>query len=131
MCGRGGLDEISVGDRHRPRVRGAEPADYADLAVNCIRSEYTDEHLSVAGIAEKLNINRSYLCTVFKQHTGRSPQQYLLDVRLSHAAELMTLYGESITVAANSVGYHDICLFSEMFKKHFGVSPREYRKTRR
>ena len=107
---------------------GTDSADYADMAISYIRSEYMEDHLSVAEIAGKLNINRSYFCALFKERTGRSPQQYILDVRMSRAAELMTLYGESVTVAANSVGYPDICLFSKMFKRRFGVSPREYKR---
>ena len=44
------------------------------------------------------------------------------------AAELLTVYGQSPSTAGISVGYPDLYHFSKIFKKHFGVSPREYQK---
>lgn len=101
------------------------PTNYADIAQNIIESDYMSD-LKIANIATRLNINRSYLFNVFKQKKGISPQQYLLNVRMNKAAELMTKYNETITVAAMSVGYTDIYHFSKSFKKQFGVSPRKY-----
>lgn len=50
-----------------------------------------------------------------------------MNLRMEKAAELMTVYGEKPSTAGASVGYPDIYHFSKMFKKHFGVSPREYK----
>lgn len=87
--------------------------------------------ITVEQIAKDLSIDRSYLSTIFRRYMGRSPQQYLIDVRLENAAELITNYGYSISDAAMSSGYSDIFNFSKMFKQKFGLSPAFYAKKRK
>lgn len=99
--------------------------DYIDKAKNLIEAEYMHE-LTVEGIARRLNLERSYFSTLFKRRVGIAPKEYIVNVRLKTAAELMAEHGCSPTVAAASTGYDDISSFSKMFKKKYGVSPREY-----
>lgn len=101
--------------------------DYVQKALNCMHTEYMNG-ITVAEVADRLNLDRSYFSTLFKKQQGISPQQYLLRLRMTRAAELMTVYGERPSVAGMSVGYSDLYNFSKMFKLHFGVSPREYQK---
>lgn len=82
--------------------------------------------ITVEEMAKNLNINRSYFSTIFRKHYGKSPQQYLIDVRLENAAELITKHGYSISDAAMSSGYKDVFNFSKMFKQKFGMSPSYY-----
>ena len=82
--------------------------------------------ITVQEIADRLNLNRSYLSTLFKERQGIAPQQDLLKVRMERAAELMTLYRERPSVACASVGYSDLYNFSKVFKVYFGMSPRNY-----
>lgn len=89
--------------------------------------EYVND-ITVQQVAEKVNLDRSYFSTLFKAEMGISPQKYLMNLRLEKAAELLTIYGESSTMAGISVGYPDLYHFSKIFKQHFGYSPREYRK---
>lgn len=101
-------------------------ADYCDKALAIMHSEYANG-ITVADIAERLGLDRGYFSTLFRSKTGTPPIQYLLNLRLQRAAELMTVHGEPPATAALSVGYTDIYHFSKIFKKHFGVSPREYK----
>lgn len=101
--------------------------DYIKKALHCIESEYMNE-LNVKILAEHLNLDRCYFSTLFTQHTGVSPAQYIMNYRLSCAADLMLTHGVSPTLAAASVGYSDIYNFSKMFKKKYGLSPRQYVK---
>lgn len=103
--------------------------DYADTVLNCIMSEYMNS-VTIEEIARRLNIDRTYLYTVFKRKTGISPKKYLLNYRMNTAAYLMTEKNKSISVAAHSVGYTDIYNFSKMFKRKFGVSPKTYKKSK-
>lgn len=99
--------------------------DYIQKALSCMRLEYASG-ITVSEIARRLNINRSYFSGLFKEKIGVCPQTYLNSLRLQKAAELMTKYGKSPSVASASTGYSDIYNFSKMFKRHFGISPREY-----
>lgn len=101
--------------------------DYVQKAINCINAEYING-ITIRQVADRLNINRSYLSDLFKKRMGISPQKYLIQLRLEKAAELLTVYGQSPSTAGISVGYPDLYHFSKIFKKHFGVSPREYQK---
>ena len=101
--------------------------DYVQKAINCINAEYING-ITIRQVADRLNINRSYLSDLFKKRMGISPQKYLIQLRLEKAAELLTVYGQSPSTAGISVGYPDLHHFSKIFKKHFGVSPREYQK---
>lgn len=98
---------------------------YIDKAINCMKTEYANG-ITVAEIAARLNLNRSYFSTLFKESIGVSPQEYLNELRLKKAAELMISYQKSPSVAAFSTGYSDIYNFSKMFKRYYGVSPRAY-----
>ena len=109
-------------------MEGGEPTvDYVQKALHCMNSEYV-RGITVQQVAERLNINRSYLSEVFRERMGVSPQKYLIQLRLEKAAELLTVYGESPSTAGISVGYPDLYHFSKIFKQHFGVSPRKYQQ---
>ena len=104
--------------------QGSE-GDYVEQAKTYLESNYMRE-LSILELAEKLNLNRSYFSTLFRQKTGKSPQQYLTDYRMKKACQLMTEHHYTPGEAALSTGYPDIFSFSRMFKRQFGISPRGY-----
>lgn len=104
-----------------------EEPDYVKYALNRIQTEYMNG-IKIESIASELHIDRSYLSTLFSRYMGVSIKDYLTDLRLNKAAELMKEYGQSPSSAAFSTGYSDIYNFSKMFKKKFGVSPRNFMK---
>lgn len=106
---------------------GKKETDYVAQAISFMKAEYMMD-ISVTKLAKRLNIDRCYFSSRFKQEVGISPSQYLMDLRLEKATELMLKHGESPSVTAASVGYADIYNFSKMFKKKYGLSPRNYIK---
>ncbi len=100
---------------------------HVDKALGYMHSNYANG-ITVSEVAASVGLDRKYLSVLFSKQVGMSPSKYLIALRLSKAAELMSKHGESPTTAAVSVGYYDICHFSKVFKSHFGVSPREYVK---
>lgn len=104
---------------------GKKENDYIEKALHCINAEYMTD-ITVAQLAERLNLDRCYFSTLFSKQVGVSPSQYLMNLRLDRARELMLRHDQSPSVAAASVGYTDIYNFSKMFKKKYGTSPRQY-----
>lgn len=102
-----------------------QESSYVEQALHCMNAEYMTD-LSVAQLAGRLNLDRCYFSTLFKNQVGVSPSQYLVNLRLEKAAELMLFHNQTPSVAAVSVGYTDIYNFSKMFKKKFGCAPRRY-----
>ena len=104
--------------------------EYILKAKNYIESNYM-KPISVISIADSLNLDRSYFSGLFRKHIGKSPQKYLVDFRLTKAAELLVAYHYTPGQAAISTGYADIFIFSKMFKRKFGVSPTAYEQIHR
>jgi len=97
----------------------------AETAKNYIDDNF-EKNITVSSIAEIFHHNRTYFSRMFKEATGVSPQQYIVNKRLHEASILMTKHGFTPSRAAATVGYDDLYLFSKMFKKKYGVSPRAY-----
>lgn len=83
--------------------------------------------ISIREIARYVGLDRSYMGAIFKEHFNMSPQDYLINFRLDKACDLMKNPSLSIGAISRSVGYDDPLLFSKMFKKAKGMSPRAYR----
>lgn len=99
---------------------------YIQKVIHFIDAHYASK-ISIAQIADFVGLNRSYLCAIFKSRTNSSIQEYLIRFRINKACGLMSNKLLSIADIARSVGYDDPLLFSKMFKKEKGVSPRRYR----
>lgn len=93
---------------------------------------YVDEHvledLSVQSVADHFNISSAYLFRLFKQVTGTSLMQYIIQRRIGEAQTLLLLTDLSITEVAQRVGYANLSHFVKMFTQKVGMSPRQYRK---
>ena len=78
-------------------------------------------------IADHCGLNRSYFGKIFKSAMGQTPQTFLLNYRMTKAAELLKLTRLSIGDTGKAVGYDNQLHFSRAFKNVFGVSPRAWR----
>jgi len=84
--------------------------------------------MSVLELSKHLGLDRSYVYSIFKNFLNASPQEYIINFRMAKACELMSNSALSIGDISRSVGYDDPLLFSKIFKKSKGESPREFRK---
>lgn len=96
----------------------------AAAARRFIEQNYASPELGLNMVAEHISANPSYLSNLFKQRCGRSITQYIAEVRMTAARQLMR-DESALTVAkvAERVGYQDTYYFGKCFKKHFGVLP--------
>lgn len=91
-----------------------------------IRASYMSP-IRVEDIARQLSLDRRYLSRLFKENTGKSIQQYLVDVRLDEAEQHL-MQGLAVREAAALCGYPDVSNFTKLFKKHRGKAPASLRK---
>ena len=103
------------------------PLRYVTETKRYIENHY-DKGITIEEIAASLGISRAYLRNVFFEEEGISPQDFLMQVRLKRAKDLLARHDISISESAFSVGYRDVSQFSRMFKKAVGLSPSEYRE---
>ncbi|AEI43210.1 AraC family transcriptional regulator [Paenibacillus mucilaginosus] len=99
---------------------------YVNQVLDFIEMNYSNR-FSVSDVADFVGLNRSYLCSLFKDHVHSSIQSYLVQYRIQKACELMKQRELSIGDISRSVGYEDPLLFSKMFRKAMGVPPKQYR----
>lgn len=103
---------------------------YIKKAIEYIEMNYSRK-MSITELAHHLGLDRSYLGSVFKEQLDTSLQGFLINYRIDKACELMKNEALSIGDISRSVGYDDPLLFSKLFKRNRGTSPREYRKNYR
>ena len=100
---------------------------FSDGVTDYIRANIS-ETLAISELAKYFGYSRTYFCGLFKSETGASPYTYITNLRMEMAAHLLTTGTQRINVISKSVGYTDPLLFSRVFKKHFGNSPRDFRE---
>lgn len=84
--------------------------------------------LRVTELAEYAGIDRSYLCRLFKEQNGYSPQQYILKLKMEAAAQHLEKKELTVKEVALCVGYDDPLEFSKQFHHQFQESPTQWRK---
>ncbi len=92
-----------------------------------IHSFFTSK-IDVPALAKIENLSNSRYVALFKKQTGKSPNEYIINLRLQLAKSLLENTSMSIRQISERVGYADQYFFSRLFKKHLGLSPQGYRK---
>ena len=98
-------------------------------AIHFIEKNYQND-ITLATVSNYYNLNYSYFSRIFKKNTGISFSQYLLNIRMGKARELIIKHSDiKIGDVAKKVGYNEENLqnFTRAFKKHFGKSPKSYK----
>lgn len=91
-------------------------------------NQHFDEAISVADLARACNCSVSALERRFKKHLGKTPVQYIKEVRLDHALRLLRETAKSVGTIALETGFGDHSHFTRAFTRHFEQSPREARQ---
>jgi len=93
-----------------------------------ISKNFQNGNLSVKDISEHVYLSTSYVCTIFKNETGKTLNQYLTEYRIERAKILLLDSRYKITDISDKVGYRDGNYFGKTFKKMVGLSPSEFRE---
>lgn len=95
---------------------------------NMLYDNIGNADFSISEEIKKTGFNRDYFRRCFKEDMGKTPLEYLTDLRINLAKKLLVqIMFSSVELVAVQCGYKDIYYFSKSFKKITGVSPREYR----
>ncbi|WP_105614760.1 AraC family transcriptional regulator [Vallitalea okinawensis] len=100
---------------------------YIKKAMQYINTHYGDK-ITVSDVANFVGIDRKYLHHIFKEKIDIGPQQYIIIFRMTRACSFLSDTNKSVSDIAKTVGYENPHNFSKMFKKTFGMSPKEYRE---
>ncbi|CAM4189062.1 response regulator [Lederbergia lenta] len=91
--------------------------------------EHSHEEISLDGIAHKFELSPIYISKLFKEQLGVNYITFLTECRLKRARKLMMIPEKSLKEITFDVGYQDPNYFSKVFKKMYGASPTEYRRS--
>lgn len=86
------------------------------------------QDISIPDLASIENLSSSRYRYVFKELTGKSPKEYLTDVRMQRARDLLTTTNLSVSDIAELVGYKNMLYFCRIFKQYSGMTASEFRK---
>lgn len=85
--------------------------------------------LGLKAMAERLNVNASYLSTLFKKETGTTLTDYVSKKRIDYAILLLNTTSMQIQTIAQYCGIPDVNYFTKTFKKYVNRTPKEYRES--
>ncbi len=87
------------------------------------------ENIALEHVASLTNQSRSGFCRYFKTHTRKSYIEYLTEIRIAYACELLREGNHDVTRASFASGFNNLSNFNRQFKKVMNVTPKEYRQT--
>lgn len=121
------LLEKTVADYFKDVERLNKVGSRAVEIMRYIDEHHSDNQLSVNVIALHFELSQAYLCSYFKKVVGTTINQYITDIRISKAKQLLNDTNSKVYEIATQIGFTDTNYFSVLFKKHVGMTPLEYR----
>ena len=86
------------------------------------------QEINLGQLAQMVDMNASYLSSIFKKETGMTYSEYLVSCRIEQACKMLVETNKSINDIALKSGYQNARYFSKQFTKQIGLKPSEYRK---
>lgn len=98
-----------------------------EQAINYIHCNFKRQ-ITIKQLSVYTGQNSTCLCTLFRRKTGKTIIQYIIHLRMETAGFLLKRHDMSISQICYHSGFRDVPYFNRTFKKHMGMSPKEYRK---
>lgn len=92
-------------------------------------SNHSCESIAIPSLAKQCNMSYSTFSRLFKQQTGRSCKEYIEYMRISKAQDLVLFTSKSLNCIACETGFSDCSHFIKTYKKLFGITPNQQRKS--
>ena len=110
-----------------PEANPSSPAKIMDEAVKWLGNHFT-EKVSVDRLTAYMGYSRARLFTLFKEHTGLSPNDYLMRLRIGESKKLLSDGTQSVREIALECGFQDDKYFCRLFKRQTGMTPLAFRR---
>ena len=94
--------------------------------IDYYQNNYSDP-ISLTTLANNIHASKQTLISKFRKELGITPNAFLIKVRLNQSKQLLTHSNMSVGEISSSCGFENMYYFSNTFKKHFGISPSNYR----
>jgi signal transduction histidine kinase/DNA-binding response OmpR family regulator/Tfp pilus assembly protein PilF len=120
---RAGLSEPSP----LPRIASLDEK-FLQRAKQIVETHMSNSAFGVEKMAEEILLSRAQMFRKLKAISGLSPNEFINDIRLQKAADLIRAKADTLTQISYSVGYSEQSYFAKRFRKKFGVTPSEYNK---
>lgn len=121
------LNDLYLSYQNAQKVRSHQSTSLLDQIRSYIQSEYMNPDLTLQSIANQFNINHCYLTSLYKEQYGINLYDYLIQIRMEKAAELLHTTDLKSYQIAEMTGYNNSQYFSLSFKKYFGCTVTEYK----
>ena len=108
-------------DHYRKNEKIREIIDY-------INQHYA-ENLTIEKLSELMGYSKTHFMTIFKQHTGTSCTEFIIQARLNAACEELRNSVKPVLEIATNVGFNNLSNFNRQFKHYYDQTPSQYRKT--
>lgn len=113
--------------RMEKNPRTIKSLDKLKIILKYVETNYMQK-ITISDIAEQVEFSESHFMRYFKETMGTSFIDYLKEYRLTMAARLLLASDDTILSIAEEVGFDNLSYFNRAFKKHYGVTPSQYRK---
>ena len=104
----------------------ASSAGVVKLTIDYIRKNFRRD-IKLDNVAAYLRYNKFYLCRVFKEGTGQTIQNFILDLRINNAKVLLKKTNMQLTEIVYGCGFSSQAYFCHIFKKRTGMTPLQFR----
>jgi len=118
---------LSIGLAFRDSKPNGQYKNLIRQAKEYLEQHFTDPELGLNEVATHVNLSASHFSVIFSQETDQTFKEYLTEIRLNKAKELLRMTSFRSADIAYQVGYNDPHYFSSVFKKNTGFSPIEFR----
>lgn len=114
----GKIKEITISDNEKRLM---------DKIVQVINDNFSNPEFSIEELSREVGISRAHLHRKMKEYTGISGSDFIRNIRLKKACELLKNQNIDISQIAYAVGFRNVGYFATIFKKYYGITPSDYR----
>ena len=127
--------QIQANFKSNPSIGMISKIDFTSLdeqliekAIKVVERNLSDPEFNVVALASELGMSRSTLARKIKGITGRTPLDFIKDIKMKHACQMLKNKRMSIAEMVIALGYNDHKYFATSFREVYGMTPSEYQK---